>query len=1040
MRVVGWRGPRKLHEDLPDRRQPAWHGCLDELIRRSVAATRGPWDSACIGEARRLLCLVQMPSLRRSSCLLVLIAACGSIEPVFVDGGADDVEATDANPFDPTVPQTTLTVTPAALSNQATARFEFTADRPSTFACRVDGGAAAPCTSPHTIPVADGPHVFEVTATTSSGVTDPSPAMHAWRVDTVAPDSSFQQVPAALDNSTTVRFEFRSTELSTFVCTLDSGATLPCEPPHSVSGLTDGAHAFRVLATDLAGNVELAPAVHGWAIDTSTPDTQIELAPSGAVSSAVARITFASPDAGAGATFECALDAAVFAPCSSPRDLAGLAEGERTFRVRVRDATGNYDPTPAERRWTVDTIAPTATVTSISVPTSDTTPTFGFTTAGNPATTECRMGTAAFGPCTTATSHTSAALADGVHTLEVRVRDDAGNIGAATGTVTVDTVAPTVTIAPRQTPTSDTTPAFTFTTAGNPTTIQCRMNTMPFGACSSSTSYVPPALADGDHTLEVRVTDDAGNIGAATAMVTVDTMGPTVTIAAVTVPTSDPTPTLTFVTTGTPTSIQCRMGAAAHGPCTTATSHTPAALADGTHTLEVLVMDGAGNTAVDTEAVTVDTVAPTVTITPFALPTSDSTPTFTFATAGSPISVQCRMGAAAFGACTTATSHTPAALGDATHTLEVRVTDGAGNTGAATANVTVDTVAPTVTITAFALPTNDPTPTFTFATAGNPTTVQCRMGAAAFGACTTATSHTPAVLGDATHTLEVRVADGAGNAGTATANVTVDTVAPAVSIGAYTTPTRNPTPTFPFTAGADAVSVTCRMDAAGPGACTTATSHIAAALSPDGNHTFEVQVTDLAGNLRSATAVVVLDTTGPDGVILSGGGTNGLTNDRTPSFTFAADPSAVAIECRMNTGLYTACPTSTTYTATSLGDGVHTFSLRLRDAVGNNAVYTRVFTVDGTPPSMTFTTVPAQSNSSDPVRYVWTTSGGVADTDCRLYQSNTVPPAYAPCSTPHNADVFTHTGTILFIFQVRVTDAAGNPAVGQDDFSHFIVN
>ncbi|MCA9677603.1 MAG: hypothetical protein KC464_21450 [Myxococcales bacterium] len=61
--------------------------------------------------------------------------------------------------------------------------------------------------------------------------------------------------------------------------------------------------------------------------------------------------------------------------------------------------------------------------------------------------------------------------------------------------------------------------------------------------------------------------------------------------------------------------------------------HTTAALADGAHTFWVRVVDLAGRRATATRSFTVDTVAPTVTITsgPSGV-TGDATPTFGFAT------------------------------------------------------------------------------------------------------------------------------------------------------------------------------------------------------------------------------------------------------------------------------------------------------------------------------------------------------------------------------------------------------------------------
>ncbi len=58
-------------------------------------------------------------------------------------------------------------------------------------------------------------------------------------------------------------------------------------------------------------------------------------------------------------TFECKLDTAAFAACTSPYVArAPWPTATHTFSVRATDAAGNVDPTPATRTFTVDTTAP----------------------------------------------------------------------------------------------------------------------------------------------------------------------------------------------------------------------------------------------------------------------------------------------------------------------------------------------------------------------------------------------------------------------------------------------------------------------------------------------------------------------------------------------------------------------------------------------------------------------------------------------------------------------------------------------------------
>ena len=83
---------------------------------------------------------------------------------------------------------------------------------------------------------------------------------------------------------------------------------------------------------------------------------EIDQAPDTALSGTGPTFTFSSPEPGV--TFQCALDPAAFAPCTSPRTYSGLAPGAYTFVVRAVDATGNVDPTPASKAFTVQEPAP----------------------------------------------------------------------------------------------------------------------------------------------------------------------------------------------------------------------------------------------------------------------------------------------------------------------------------------------------------------------------------------------------------------------------------------------------------------------------------------------------------------------------------------------------------------------------------------------------------------------------------------------------------------------------------------------------------
>ncbi|MEY2469643.1 MAG: large repetitive protein, partial [Actinomycetota bacterium] len=65
--------------------------------------------------------------------------------------------------------------------NQPSATFTFHSTKAnSTFECKMDSGAWAPCTSPHTVTYAPGTHQFYVRAIDIAGVPDPTPASYVF--------------------------------------------------------------------------------------------------------------------------------------------------------------------------------------------------------------------------------------------------------------------------------------------------------------------------------------------------------------------------------------------------------------------------------------------------------------------------------------------------------------------------------------------------------------------------------------------------------------------------------------------------------------------------------------------------------------------------------------------------------------------------------------------------------------------------------------------------------------------------------------------
>jgi hypothetical protein len=241
--------------------------------------------------------------------------------------------------------------------------------------------------------------------------------------------------------------------------------------------------------------------------DTVPPETAITDGPSGMSDSAAASFAFAADEPGA--TFECRVDAAAFAACAPPFTTAELPDGAHAFEVRARDPAGNADASPARRAFVSDTAVPDTRIDSgPGALTGDASPTFVFSSSEPGAAFQCRVDAAPFAAC--AMPFTTAVLADGAHSFDVRAVDAAGNAdpSPAGRGFTSDTAAPDTTIdsgpAGR---TTDLTPSFGFSSTEPGSSFECRVDAAAFAACSAPFT----TRARGRHAFEVRATDAAGN-------------------------------------------------------------------------------------------------------------------------------------------------------------------------------------------------------------------------------------------------------------------------------------------------------------------------------------------------------------------------------------------------------------------------------------------------------------------------------------------------------------------------------------------------
>jgi hypothetical protein len=114
---------------------------------------------------------------------------------------------------------------------------------------------ASTTTSP---PLGDGAHYFHLRTRDKAGNWTSTAHLGPFLIDGAAPETTIGS-RAVVGNRATFRFSASEAD-STFSCSLDGGAFVPCSSPRTYSGLAPRSHRFQARATDQAGNTDLSPA------------------------------------------------------------------------------------------------------------------------------------------------------------------------------------------------------------------------------------------------------------------------------------------------------------------------------------------------------------------------------------------------------------------------------------------------------------------------------------------------------------------------------------------------------------------------------------------------------------------------------------------------------------------------------------------------------------------------------------------------------------------------------------------------------------
>jgi len=390
--------------------------------------------------------------------------------------------------------------------------------------------------------LSQGHHTFEVQARDAAGNISRI-ARSGFTVDLTSPVVILDQQPGEWINTTTASFAWHGEDgypqgsILKYQYRLDNGwwSWLSGATSFTWKNLHQGTHTFEVAVVDVAGNRNTVKCI--FKVDRTDPTVVFDSQPGDWVNTDKVNFAWHGEDdypEGSVMQYQWKLDAGEWPEgwsADTSVEITGLAEGEHTFFVKVKDAAGNESEVLSDS-FTVDLTVPAVAIDThpaewINVDSAT------FTWHGEDGFPPESMleyqwmlagaegeGDADWSDWSGATEATVEELAEGCYTFSVRTRDAAGNISEAVEYIfNVDLTAPVVNIV-------NPVDGGHYKTEALPEELVYEVTE----ANAYTAEVAGYSKEEGTHSASVTVVDAAGNVGTAEITYIVDNTAPVLTI------------------------------------------------------------------------------------------------------------------------------------------------------------------------------------------------------------------------------------------------------------------------------------------------------------------------------------------------------------------------------------------------------------------------------------------------------------------------------------------------------------------------------